>query len=158
MVRRWLSIALAGLIPAVYLAAFLGMAWVRSRQGHTGEVYPSQIETLAIRQEPPDPLADARARGRKVYQHYCAICHGKNGDGNGFNASRLNPTPRNFTDPKFWVTTSDERLDYAIAQGGRSVGKSVLMPAWGHTLTDKQIRDVITYIRAFAGQAKAQDK
>lgn len=158
MIRRWLSIGLAGLVPAVYLAAFLGMAWIRSGQGHTGEVYPSQIEALAIRQGPPNPLAGARARGRTVYRHYCQICHGEGGKGNGFNSSRLQRTPRDFTDAKFWKQTSEERLHYAVAQGGPSVGKSDLMPAWGHTLTDNQIRDVIVFIRTFAGKPEVQSE
>ncbi len=76
MIRRWLSIALAGLIPAVFVAAFLAMAWVRSEQGHSERVYPSEIEALAVHKEPADPLADARSRGRGLYRHYCQICHG----------------------------------------------------------------------------------
>ena len=155
MIRRWLSIALVGLIPAVYVAAFLTMAWIRSRQGHSEQVYPSKIEALAVRREPADPLADARSRGRKVYQHYCQICHGETGKGDGFNSGNLAQPPRDFTDAKFWQQTSDERVYYAVAQGGPSVGKSVLMPAWGHTLTERQLRDVIVFIRAFAAPRKA---
>jgi cytochrome c oxidase cbb3-type subunit III len=148
--RRWLSIALYGLIPAVYVSAFLTMAWIRAGQGHSQQVYPSQIEALAVHKPPADPLADARARGREVYRHYCQICHGEHGKGDGFNASKLDPAPHDFTDPKFWQQTTDERLYYSVAQGGPSVGKSVLMPAWGHTLTKGQIHDVDVYIRAFA--------
>jgi mono/diheme cytochrome c family protein len=155
VIRRWLSIALAGLIPAVFVAAFLAMAWVRSEQGRSEQVYPSEIEALAVRKEPADPLADARSRGRGVYQHYCQICHGEKGQGDGFNASRLQPPPRSFSDVKFWRQTSDERVSYAIAQGGPSVGKSLLMPAWGNTLSQNQIRDVMVFLRAFAAPPKA---
>jgi mono/diheme cytochrome c family protein len=148
--------ALVALIPAVFVAAFLTMSWIRSRQGHGGEVFPSEIEALAVRREPADPLADARARGQVIYRHYCQICHGEGGKGDGFNSSNLEPSPRDFTDHKFWRQTSDERLHYAVAQGGPSVGKSVLMPAWGHTLTEKQIRDVLVFVRAFATPEKAE--
>ena len=118
--RRWLAIALAGLVPAIYVAAFLAMGWIRSHQGHGGQVYPSQIEALAVSREPADPLADARARGDKVYQHYCLICHGESGKGDGFNAPKLNPRPRDFTDAKFWQTLGHERDYDAVAQGGPS--------------------------------------
>ncbi len=163
VIRRWLAIAATGLLPLLFAAAFLTMAWVRSQQGHSEQVYPSEIETLAVHREPADPLADARARGREVYRHYCQICHGEKGRGDGFNAERLATPPRDFANPKFWQQTSDQReLEYrlrsAIANGGPSVGKSVLMPAWGHTLTERQIRDVIVFVRAFAATAKAEEK
>jgi mono/diheme cytochrome c family protein len=152
--RRWLAIALVGLIPATYVVAFLTMGWIRSHQGHSEHVYRSRIEALAISQEPADPLADARARGAKVYRHYCRICHGEGGKGDGFNSSRLEPRPRDFTDATFWEKTRDDRVYDAVAQGGTANGKSVLMPAWGHTLTERQLRDVIVFIRAFAAAKK----
>ena len=150
--RRWMFIAAVSLIPAIYVGAFVAMAWLRDGQGHSEKVYPSEIETLAIHSGPVDPLADARERGRKVFQHYCRICHGESGTGDGFNAGKLTPPPRDFTQASFWEspTTTDERLHFAVSQGGPSVGKSVLMPAWGHTLTKSQIDDLIVYLRAFA--------
>jgi cytochrome c oxidase cbb3-type subunit III len=157
VIRRWLLIALVCLIPLVYVAAFLTMGWIRSRQSHREQVYPSKIEGLAVRREPTDPLADARTRGRKVYQHYCQICHGETGKGDGFNSGNLAQPPHDFTDVNFWRQTTDERVYYAVAQGGPSVGKSVLMPAWGHTLTERQLRDVIVFIRAFAASEKPRD-
>jgi cytochrome c oxidase cbb3-type subunit III len=156
--RRWLSIALTGLIPAVYVAAFLTMAWIRAGQGHSEQVYPSQIEALAVDKQPRDPLADARARGQEVYRHYCQICHGEHGKGDGFNSGRLEPRPHDFTDATFWQQTTDERVYYAVAQGGPSVGKSVLMPAWGHTLTKGQLRDVVVYTHAFATSTTPHDE
>ena len=158
MTGRWITIALASLFALLFAAAFVGMAWIRASQGHGGQVYPSEISGLAIREPPADPLADARSRGRGVYQHYCQICHGEEGKGNGFNAGNLQPAPRDFTDGKFWQQSSGERIDYAVAQGGPSVGKSVLMPRWGHTLNERQLRDVIVFIRAFAAPPKAQGK
>ena len=158
MIRRWFSLALVSLIPAAFVVAFLAMAWIRSRQGHSEQVYASKIEALAVHREPADPLADARNRGQKVYQHYCKTCHGESGKGDGFNSSNLARSPRDFTDAGFWDITSDERAYYAVTQGGTSVGKSVLMPAWGHTLTDKQVRDVIIFVRAFAAPPQAQQE
>ena len=154
MIRRWLAIALVGLVPATYVVAFLAMGWVRSHQGHGGKVYPSQIEALAVSRGPADPLADARARGEKVYRHYCLVCHGESGKGDGRNAPMLDPHPRDFSDAKFWQTLGHDRDYDAIVQGGAVNGKSVLMPAWGHTLTERQIRDVSVFIRAFSTPAE----
>ena len=157
MIRHWIGITLAGLIPGVFAASFLAMAWIRSQQGHSGQ-YTSEIQSLAVRREPADPLTDALARGGKIYRHYCRICHGEEGKGDGFNSYNIEPPPRNLADEGFWQQTTDERVYYAVSQGGGSVGKSVLMPAWGHTLTDRQIRDVIAFVRALAGQPTAEKR
>jgi len=156
VMRRWMSVVLAGLIPAVYAAAFLTMSWIRSQQGHGGHVYRSEIESLAIHSGPVDPLADARDRGALVYQHYCQLCHGKKGNGKGPKASNLERPPRNLTDETFWQETSEERVHDAIAHGGSYVGKSVLMPAWGNTLTEQEISDVVAFIHAFAGATETE--
>ncbi|NTU54277.1 MAG: cytochrome c, partial [Chlorobiaceae bacterium] len=37
--------------------------------------------------------------GKRLYNHYCAICHGETGDGAGqYYGSGLTPAPANFTD------------------------------------------------------------
>ena len=157
MIRHWIGIALAGLIIGVFAASFLAMAWIRSQQGQS-EKYTSEIRSLAVRHEPADPLADAVARGGKIYRHYCLICHGEEGKGDGFNSNNIEPPPRDLTDEGFWQKTTEERVYYAVSQGGGSVGKSVMMPAWGHTLTDRQIRDVIVFLRAFTRQTESPDQ
>ena len=111
-----------------------------------------------LHKEPADPLADARTRGRAVYAHYCRICHGEKGKADGFNAGKLDPPPRDFTNAKFWQNATDERLHDAVAHGGPYVGKSLGMPAWGHTLSEREIHDAIVFIRAFASQPESQAK
>jgi cytochrome c oxidase cbb3-type subunit 3 len=102
-----------------------------------------------------DPVAESQARGRKVYKHYCSICHGNEGQGDGFNSSNLAVLPRDFTDPQFWRHATDEHLILAVSKGGPAVGKSVLMPAWGQTLTDRNIRDIIAFLHTLAIQGEA---
>ena len=45
---------------------------------------------------------------------------------------------------------SDQFLSEIIAKGGGAVGKSSFMPSWGASLNEKQIRDVVAYIRTLA--------
>ncbi len=116
--------------------------------------YPSKIETLAARSAPPDPRAESLDRGRTVYLHYCQICHGEYGAGDGFNSAMLDPPPRNFTDHAFWKQTADEQLVAVINVGGQAAGKSKLMPAWGRTLSEQQIRDVVAYLHLLPEEAK----
>lgn len=110
---------------------------------------PSPIEALAIRDVPANALAESQSRGRKVFKHYCAICHGDEGQGNGFNSTNLAVSPRDFSNSRFCEAT-DERLLLAASKGGAAVGKSVLMPAWGRTLTDRQLSDVVAFLHTFA--------
>jgi mono/diheme cytochrome c family protein len=42
----------------------------------------------------------------------------------------------------------DDYLYGVIAEGGVSVGKSSYMPAWGKTLSEQDIRDIIAHIRS----------
>lgn len=87
------------------------------------------------------------AEGEKIYQWYCSHCHGIKGDGKGFNAKNLDPRPANHTDANFMTKRTDKDLYDAISGGGRAVGKSTLMPPWGNTLSNSQIKSLIQYLR-----------
>jgi len=89
-------------------------------------------------------------RGRPLYVTYCASCHGPTGAGDGPLAASLDPKPVNHTDGNYMNQLSDAHLFKVIQQGGPAVGKSPLMAAWGGTLDDQQIRDVIAYVRSLA--------
>ncbi len=85
--------------------------------------------------------------GQSSYETYCATCHGKTGKGDGPSAASLTPKPANHTDKKLMSTLSNEEIFKTIKEGGASVGKSPLMPAWGASLNDGQIHDLVAFIR-----------
>ena len=87
------------------------------------------------------------SNGKKIFEHYCAVCHGATGEGDGFNAFNLNPKPRNLADREAMKKLSNQQLFDTISQGGGERGKSNLMPPWGHTLNERQIRYLMAYIR-----------
>ena len=95
---------------------------------------------------PPAPAPYPVSMGRQVYRHYCMTCHGETGAGDGFNAFNLDPRPRDFSDPAF-LKKSDAEVRDAIRRGGAGVGLSPLMPPWGRTLNDRQIDDLILYLK-----------
>jgi cytochrome c oxidase cbb3-type subunit 3 len=95
--------------------------------------------------------ADAE-QGKKLYGQFCASCHGQSGKGDGPAAAALNPKPRDHTDKETMSKLSDDELLKVIKNGGASVGKSPLMPAWGASLKDEQIQDVIAYVRTLCCQ------
>jgi len=94
--------------------------------------------------------AQSQAEGRNLYVSYCATCHGDAGKGNGVAASSLPVKPRDHTNGAVMNALSDQFLAQIIAEGGGAVGKSSFMPGWGASLNDKQIRDLVAYIRTLA--------
>lgn len=94
-----------------------------------------------------EEIADRElAEGRKVFGKYCSVCHGVEGRGDGFNAYNLDPKPRNFTDSSYRVKLDSALIVETITLGGASVGHSALMPGWGGTLSETDIRNVSHYV------------
>lgn len=82
-----------------------------------------------------------------AFESVCATCHGKAGHGDGPGAAALNPKPANFSDPAFWSDKPDSVLIKAIREGGASVGKSALMPAWGSLYNEEQAKALLAYLK-----------
>lgn len=87
------------------------------------------------------------AKGKETFQTTCAACHGAEGKGDGVAAAALDPKPRNLSDAAYVSTLSDEHLYKVISEGGASVGLSPMMAAWGGTLSEQDIWNVIAYLR-----------
>ncbi len=87
------------------------------------------------------------AKGKETFQSTCAACHGAEGKGDGVAAQALDPKPRNLSDAAYVSTLTDEHLYKVISEGGASVGLSPMMAAWGGTLSEQDIWNVIAYIR-----------
>jgi caa(3)-type oxidase subunit IV len=94
---------------------------------------------------PAEQAFDAKG----AFNTVCATCHGPAGAGNGPGAAALNPKPANFGDAAFWEGKTDEELVKAIREGGASVGKSALMPAWGGLYNEAQAKALVAYIKTF---------
>jgi len=94
--------------------------------------------------------AQDKAEGKKYYVTYCSGCHGETGKGDGPAAVSLPVKPANHADGKIMNQLPDKFLFEIISKGGGAVGKSPFMPPWGGELNDKQIRDVIAYLRSLA--------
>ena len=87
------------------------------------------------------------AKGKESYNQICAMCHGETGKGDGVAAASLDPKPRDLSSGEYVSTLTDEYIFKVIKEGGESVGKSNLMPAWGAVLSDDKIWDVVAYLR-----------
>ena len=96
------------------------------------------------------PLNYQQAQGKRVFYQYCVWCHADSTPAGPSNRSNLNPTPPLASDGAVLNALSDETLRNTIALGGSAVGKSALMPSWGNTLKQDDIKAVITFYRAIA--------
>lgn len=84
--------------------------------------------------------------GRELYLRWCAGCHGSGGRGDGPNAAHLPVRPAAHADTAMSARSDDVLYD-TIASGGAIMNRSPRMPAFGESLSDMQIRALVSYIR-----------
>lgn len=109
--------------------------------------YLSAVEHDLIPMDVGSAAAPGASEIRRTYLTYCAACHGSDGQGNGFNARYLPVKPTAHADAKYLATRPDDTLYDGIHAGGYVLNKSHFMPPWGQTLSPKQIRELVGYLR-----------
>lgn len=101
------------------------------------------------------------AEMREIFDAACAVCHGKEGRGDGERASSIQPAPKyfvsdaqpspmNLTDPQLMARFNDDFLFSLIKKGkiaSIEEDKFDTMQPFGQVLSDKEIWSVIRYIR-----------
>ncbi len=87
--------------------------------------------------QPPAPRPGNVAVGDAIYLSTCVRCHG---------TQTQRSTAVHLANPVFLQTASDAFLRYAVAEGRLPTS----MVAWKTTLNDKQIDDVVAYVRSMA--------
>lgn len=95
-------------------------------------------------QNPLQPSAAVLKSAKAVYQDKCAQCHGDTGKGDGRDATRYDPSPADFTDPKRMSNVTDGELFYKISEGKKP------MPVFKTKLSEDQRWELVLLIRSFA--------
>ncbi len=80
--------------------------------------------------------------GAEVYQKYCAVCHGEEGDGEGIMTTLMHIKPSDHTNPNETNLLSNELLYETIA-----TGRGQYMPAWNGILSPEEMEGLVSYIR-----------
>jgi len=86
--------------------------------------------------------------GPQLYIHYCAACHGENGDGQGPAARFLYPKPRDFREGVFHMVTSANRVASEadlMRVVERGMPGSAMFPM-GH-LSEAERRELVAWVR-----------
>jgi len=90
-------------------------------------------------------------KGAPLFSHYCAYCHGIQGDGDGYNAEYLDKEPAELSDREFVAKKTNEQIYKIIDLGGGGVRKSHLMPSFGRTLSEEELWSLVAYVRFLSG-------
>jgi mono/diheme cytochrome c family protein len=94
------------------------------------------------RMQRPNPEA-----GERVYRQNCINCHGASGKGDGAAAEKLNPKPSDLTSDKTQAKQDMELIE--TIKFGRA---GTAMPGWMSELDERDMRDVMAYIRTLGRQ------
>ncbi|HJP17264.1 MAG TPA: c-type cytochrome [Nitrospinota bacterium] len=114
------------------------------------------------------PLDD----GKKIYNQYCAQCHGDSGKGDGANEEFMDPPARDFTDTVdkvYFATITNKQIFDVISKGGKYTPKvNTFMPTFGISLSEYEIWTTVAYVRtlhpnkapavSFSGLSKERPK
>jgi len=89
------------------------------------------------------------AEGRRLYVRYCSPCHGLSGKGDGYNAVNLDPRPKDLTDQDepYMANLTNAEIYEVIQKGGKGLDMAPLMPAFGNTLSQEEMWDLVSYVR-----------
>jgi mono/diheme cytochrome c family protein len=103
--------------------------------------------------QPAAAGADAQAvrEANEIFALRCVACHGQQGAGDGPGSAALTPKPRNFQDPAWQSSVSDEHLSAIVLMGGVAVGMSPTMPGNPDLQAKPQVvQALVAHIRSLA--------
>lgn len=125
----------------------------KSIQTVGGAIVAISVASAAYAGERPKVDDALLAKGKAVYAHECAACHGVEGDGKGPGAHYLNPKPRNFalgvyklrSTPNGEVPTDDDLFE-TITHG---IDRS-MMPGFA-ALSERDRWALVEVVKRFGG-------
>jgi high-affinity iron transporter len=89
---------------------------------------------------------DDTEQGRRVFQIYCASCHGPEGAGDGPAAAELDPAPRNLKRDAYRFGETRADLYAVITNGAGARGGSSRMQPYGALLSEQDRRALVGFV------------
>lgn len=111
------------------------------------------------------------AKGRQLYNYYCAACHGAHGRPNeGYNWAQMpDPRPKDLSSKEEMATFKDEEIFATISRDmkdttpeiGDKIGEEEFavptMPTFKYTLSEEEIWAIVAYVRTLHGMTLTYD-
>jgi cytochrome c5 len=141
------------LLAALLIASIAGP--IACRKKAEAVTAKPALKAYDVEQDWNDPqntilLNYQQAQGKRVFYKTCVWCHADSTPAGPSNRSNVSPTPPLFNDGAIINALPDEFMQNTITLGGSAMGKSAMMPPWGRTLSQEEIRAVIAFARAIA--------
>ena len=130
-----------------------GSTCSRSRYRNAGaQAQEARRNPEAQKLKNPEPQnAESVEAGKKLYQRHCAACHGPNGKGDG-GMALSGGEPSDLTDGAWDHGSTDGEIFVVIRDG-----VSADMLAYKDKLTEKQIWQVVNYIRSIGPKSPKEN-
>ncbi|MBI3994770.1 MAG: c-type cytochrome [Nitrospirae bacterium] len=111
-----------------------------------------QVAAAKAEKNPYVGNAAAIAEGKEIFEGKgtCFTCHGMGGHGDGDAGKALDPTPRNFSNAKFYDCKTDGEMLWIIRNG--SPGTAMIPAVSTGILTDDEAKKVQAYEKTFKGK------
>jgi mono/diheme cytochrome c family protein len=100
---------------------------------------------------PAAASAAATEEATQIFATRCVTCHGPEGLGDGPGSAALDPKPRNFQDPAWQESVTDDHIEKIVMYGGAAVGRSPTMPGNPDLMSKPDIvRALVAHVRGLA--------
>lgn len=96
---------------------------------------------------PTSATVDSIARGTQLYTNNCAACHGVNARGGGPLAGTTSVAPPPLAGTGSSLGSRTDGALFRVISNGLSGG----MPAWAGKLSEREIWDVVNFLRSLEG-------
>ena len=146
MRRQWI-------VFAMFMALLGNLYACKNQAPHL--VTNAGLQAYDTEQDSADPqkiisLDYEQAQGKRVFYDKCVWCHADATPAGPSNRTNLMPQPPLLTDGSVMNPLSNAFIRNIVTLGGSALGKSPMMPPWGNTLNDQEIRAVTAYARVVA--------
>jgi mono/diheme cytochrome c family protein len=134
------------------VSAFVaGTAYAEEKDPTVSRVPGDQRAKAKALKNPIAKTPENIAKGKAIYEGKgtCFNCHGVSGKGDGPAGQILNPSPRNFTNPKFHKNRKDGEMMWVIKNGSAGTGMVPLVPT---AITEEEAWYTILYERSLEGK------
>lgn len=132
------------MVGIVVLAAFGHSRGDATEAGSTSQKWITPAPNAA-KKNPIAPTRTSLVAGHKIYLKHCALCHGKDGDGDGPGVIELDIHPAKLSDSHM-EAQSDGALFWKITTGKKP------MPSYGMRLSETDRWNLVNYVRTLAKQ------